>query len=221
MAKPAGMTSHDVVARVRSRFGFRKVGHAGTLDPSAEGVLILGLGRAATRRLDAFQGMEKEYLASLELGVNTDTQDADGIVTGRGDWHGVTEAALRAVLAKLSGARTQVPPMHSAIKRKGQPLYRLARRGLSVERKARPIVIHALELLDFDPPAARLRVRCSKGTYMRTLCAEIGDAVGCGAHLTALTRTRVGEFTLERALPLDVAMKMSREEMEARLLPAE
>ena len=221
VAKPAGPTSHDVVARVQSRFRFRKVGHAGTLDPSAEGVLILGLGRRATRRLGFYQGLGKEYLASLELGVSTDTQDADGEVTARGEWRGVTEEALRGALAELAGARMQVPPMFSALKRKGKPLYRLARRGVSVERKARPIVIEALELVEFAPPAALLRVRCSKGTYVRTLCAEIGEALGCGAHMRALTRTRVGEFTLERALSLDALLAMTREEMEKRMLPVE
>lgn len=221
MAKPGGMTSHDVVDAVRRRFRYRKTGHAGTLDPSAEGILVLGLGRTATRRLDVYQRMEKEYRASLELGVSTDTQDADGAVTGRKDWRGVTEEALRDALAKLGGARSQVPPMHSALKRKGQPLYRLARRGVTVERSPRPITIYELELCGFAPPEARLRVRCSKGTYVRTLCAEIGDALGCGAHMTKLTRTRVGEFTLERAIPLEALMKMSRAEMEALLLPAE
>lgn len=221
VAKPGGMTSHDVVDAVRRRFRYRKTGHAGTLDPSAEGVLVLGLGRAATRRLDVYQRMEKEYLASLELGVSTDTQDADGAVTERKDWRGVTEEALRDALAKLGGARSQVPPMHSALKRKGQPLYRLARRGVTVERSPRPIIIHELELRGFAPPEARLRVRCSKGTYVRTLCAEIGDALGCGAHMTKLTRARVGAFTLERAIPLEALMKMSRAEMEEKLLPAE
>lgn len=133
----------------------------------------------------------------------------------------MTEEALRGALAELAGARMQVPPMFSALKRKGEPLYRLARRGVSVERKARPIVIEALELVEFAPPAALLRVRCSKGTYVRTLCAEIGEALGCGAHMRALTRTRVGEFTLERALSLDALLAMTREEMEKRMLPVE
>lgn len=220
MAKPGGMTSHDVVDAVRRRFHYRKTGHAGTLDPSAEGVLVLGLGRAATRRLDVYQGMEKEYRASLELGVSTDTEDADGTVTERREWRGVTEDALRSALGKLSGARDQVPPMYSALKRKGQPLYRLARKGVTVDRSPRPIVIRELELCGFEPPGVRLRVRCSKGTYVRTLCAEIGDALGCGAHMTKLVRTRVGEFTLERAVPLEALMKMTRAEMEERLLPA-
>ena len=219
--KPAGWTSMDVCAKLRGILHEKRVGHAGTLDPSAEGVLILGLGRRATRRLGFYQGLGKEYLASLELGVSTDTQDADGEVTARGEWRGVTEEALRGALAVLAGARMQVPPMFSALKRKGEPLYRLARRGVSVERKARPIVIEALELVEFAPPAALLRVRCSKGTYVRTLCAEIGEALGCGAHMRALTRTRVGEFTLERALSLDALLAMTREEMEKRMLPVE
>lgn len=220
VAKPRGMTSHDVVDAVRRRFGYRKTGHAGTLDPSAEGVLVLGLGRAATRRLDRYQGMEKEYLAALELGVDTDTQDADGKVTGRGEWRGVTEASFRGALAGLSGARSQVPPMYSALKRGGKPLHRLARSGITVERLPRPIVIHEIELLHFAPPFARLRVRCSKGTYVRTLCAEIGGALGCGAHMTELVRTRVGDLALDRATPLAELLKMTRGEMESRLLPA-
>lgn len=181
---------------------------------------MLGLGRAATRRLDRYQGMEKEYLAALELGVDTDTQDADGKVTGRREWRGVTEASFRGALAGLSGARSQVPPMYSALKRGGKPLHRLARSGITVDRLPRPIVIHEIELLHFAPPFARLRVRCSKGTYVRTLCVEIGEALGCGAHMTELVRTRVGDLALDRATPLAELLKMTRGEMESRLLPA-
>jgi len=217
--KSAGMTSHDVVARVRRRFGYQKVGHAGTLDPMAEGVLVLGVGREATRRLSAIMGNDKEYRAVMVLGVVTDSQDAEGKVVERRPWSGVTEEATRATLERFTGPQDQVPPMHSALKHRGQPLYMLARRGVVVPREARPIRIHELELCGFDGPEVQLRIVCSKGAYVRTLCADIGDALGCGGHLKHLVRTRVGEFSLEDALLLDKVLRMSLEELEQKLVP--
>lgn len=217
--KSAGMTSHDVVAHVRRRFGCQKAGHAGTLDPMAEGVLVLGVGREATRRLSAIMGEDKEYRAVMMLGVATDSQDAEGKVLERKPWDGITKEAVLTALDRFKGAQSQVPPMHSALKHRGQPLYRLARRGLVVPREARPIFIHELELCAFEAPEVGLRIVCSKGMYVRTLCADIGDALGCGAHMKYLMRTRVGKFSIEDALPLDALLRMTPEEFEKRLLP--
>jgi len=217
--KSAGMTSHDVVARVRRRFGYQKAGHAGTLDPMAEGVLVLGVGREATRRLSEVMGRDKEYRAVMVLGVTTDSQDAEGKVVERKAWSGVTGEAIRATLARFVGLQRQVPPMHSALKRRGQPLYRLARRGLVVPREARPIRIHELELCGFAGPEAQLRLVCSKGAYVRTLCADIGDALGCGAHMKYLVRTRVGNYSLEAAVRLDELLRLSPDELEQKLVP--
>lgn len=219
--KSAGMTSHDVVAGIRRRFGYRKTGHAGTLDPMAEGVLVLGVGRDATRRLDSIMGEDKEYRAVMLLGVSTDSQDAEGRVLERRPWDGVTKEAILAALERFRGEQKQVPPMHSALKHKGQPLYRLARRGVVIPREARSVFIHELELCAFEGPEASLRIVCSKGMYVRTLCSDIGDALGCGAHMKYLVRTRVGGFGIEDALPLDELLRMTPEEFERRLLPVE
>jgi tRNA pseudouridine55 synthase len=217
--KPLGMTSHDVVARVRRRFGYHKVGHAGTLDPMAEGVLVIGVGREATRRLGEVMGHDKEYRAVMLLGVTTDSQDAEGKVLEMKAWSGVTREEIRATLARFKGLLSQVPPMHSALKRRGRPLYSLARRGVVVRREPRSIRIHELELCGFDGPEVRFRVVCSKGTYVRTLCADIGDALGCGAHLKRLVRTRVGSYLLETAMKLDELLRLSQEEFEGMLQP--
>lgn len=217
--KPVGPTSFDVVAKVRRRFGYRKVGHAGTLDPLAEGVLVLGLGRKATRRLGTFLGCDKEYLAEMVLGVTTDSQDSTGVVRERRDCSHVTEEGFRKALEAFDGEYRQTPPMYSALKYRGKPLYRLARRGLEVPRQARTVRIYELELRGFDPPAARVRVKCSKGTYVRTLCADIGERLGCGAHLAGLVRTRVGPFGLEDSLPLEDLLRLTHAELEERLVP--
>jgi tRNA pseudouridine55 synthase len=195
--KPAGMTSHDVVARVRRLAGQRRVGHGGTLDPPATGVLVLALGRAT--RLLPFLPMEpKRYLARIAFGAETDTLDASGTVTATADAGGVDEAAVRGALGGFLGPQEQVPPMVSAVKVGGERLYAKARRGESVERVARPIVIHALELVDFaggERPEATVEVTCSGGTYVRSLAADLGRRLGTLAHLAALRRTAAGQFT--------------------------
>jgi tRNA pseudouridine55 synthase len=195
--KPAGMTSHDVVARVRRLTGQRRVGHGGTLDPPATGVLVLALGRAT--RLLPFLPMEpKRYLARIAFGAETDTLDASGTVTATADAGGVDEAALRGALRGFLGPQQQVPPMVSAVKVGGERLYAKARRGESVERAARPIVVHALELVDFaggERPEATVEVTCSGGTYVRSLAADLGRRLGALAHLAALRRTAAGRFT--------------------------
>ena len=195
--KAAGMTSHDVVARVRRLAGQRRVGHGGTLDPPATGVLVLALGRA-TRLLPFLPTEPKRYLATVAFGAETDTLDAAGAVTATAETTGVDEAGLRAVMAGFVGPQLQVPPMVSAIKVGGERLYAKARRGEQVERAPRPIVVHALELLGFsagERPLATVEVVCSGGTYVRSLAADLGRAVGTLAHLAGLRRTAVGRFT--------------------------
>ena len=206
--KPAGMTSHDVVDAVRKILGVRRVGHTGTLDPQATGVLPLCVGRA-TRIAQFLTQADKEYVMTLCLGVTTDTLDAAGKETGRVEDIQVRREDLLAILPRFVGEIQQVPPIFSAKKYRGERLYRLARRGEKVERQPVAIRVHALELLEFASPFARLRATCSKGTYARSLCDDIGRALGCGGHLHALTRTRSGRFSLDGILTL--------EELEARV----
>jgi tRNA pseudouridine55 synthase len=195
--KPAGMTSHDVVARVRRLAGQRRVGHGGTLDPPATGVLVLALGRAT--RLLPFLPMEpKRYLARIAFGAETDTLDASGTVTATAETAGVDEPALRRALGGFLGPQQQLPPMVSAVKVGGERLYAKARRGESVKRATRPIVVHALELVDFaagERPEATVAVTCSGGTYVRSLAADLGRRLGTLAHLAGLRRTAAGQFT--------------------------
>jgi tRNA pseudouridine55 synthase len=203
--KPAGMTSHDVVARCRRALGERRVGHAGTLDPSATGVLILGVGRA-TRLLRFVEAAEKEYRTDAVFGVTTSTLDEDGEVTGGGDASALTEADVHAILPRFIGDIEQVPPMVSAIKVGGEALYRKARRGEEVDRPSRTVHIEELILESFvsgERPRATLRVRCSKGTYVRSLIDEIGSAVGTGAHVAGLRRVRVGRFGVDAATSIE------------------
>jgi len=200
--KEAGWTSHDVVAKVRGLLGGVKVGHAGTLDPAATGVLPLLVGRA-TRVAEYVVGWDKDYRAVLRLGETTDTQDATGTVLERHDVSRVTEEQLRDTVARFRGPQNQIPPMYSAVKIDGRPLYRIARAGGTVRREARPIVIHSVEILAIDGRDVTLDIVCSKGTYIRTLCADIGQALGVGGHLLALERRRVGALTIDQALTVD------------------
>ena len=203
--KPAGMTSHDVVAIVRRRLGERRVGHAGTLDPDATGVLVLGVGRA-TRLLRFVEGAEKEYEADVIIGIETTSQDASGDVVAEGDASAIRHGDVEAAAAKLTGEIEQIPPMVSAVKVGGERLYRKARRGEVVERAARRVTVHEMTLEAFEPGTrarARLRVRCSPGTYVRTLAHDLGRALGVGAHISRLRRTRVGPFEASGAIPLD------------------
>jgi tRNA pseudouridine55 synthase len=216
--KPAQITSHDVVARVRRLATQRRVGHGGTLDPPATGVLVLALGRA-TRLLPFLPTEPKRYLAEVAFGAETDTLDATGTVTASADAGGVDEAGLRAALAGFLGPQEQVPPMVSAIKVGGERLYAKARRGEEVERAPRPIVIHELELLGFvggERPQATLAVVCSGGTYVRSLAADLGRAVGTLAHLASLRRTAVGRFTEAEAHTLEELAEPGR--LEAAVL---
>jgi tRNA pseudouridine55 synthase len=201
--KPRGMTSHDVVAAVRCILGIKAVGHTGTLDPEASGVLVLCLGEA-TQFARFFESLEKTYWTVLQLGVCTDTQDSTGTVTRQHEVPPFTSAQLHTVLARFRGALQQVPPMYSAVKYRGQRLYRLARQGKTVTRQARDIFIRRVELLDQRATQITLSVTCSKGTYIRTLGEDIGLALGCGAHVLHLQRCRVGHFSLQDACSLSI-----------------
>jgi tRNA pseudouridine55 synthase len=216
--KEAGWTSHDVVTHVRGLLRGVKVGHAGTLDPAATGVLPVLVGRA-TRVAEYLVEWEKEYRAVLRLGETTDTQDATGAVLAKMDSIKVSEEALRGVMARFHGPQRQLPPMYSAVKVSGQPLYKAARAGKTVERQTRSIVIHELEILAFDGRDVTLRVVCSKGTYIRTLCADIGLALGVGGHLFALERRRVGPLSIEQASTIDqIAAQVSTGALQQHLI---
>jgi tRNA pseudouridine55 synthase len=199
--KPAGMTSHDVVDRVRQMSSQRRVGHAGTLDPLATGVLIVCLGQA-TRVAEYLMASDKVYQAQIRLGVTTDTHDAEGEVTATAEVD-VGEEEVREALASFVGSIQQMPPMYSALKREGTPLYKLARQGITVEREARSVEIYNIELLDWMPPLFTVQVECSPGTYIRALARDLGQKLDCGAHLQSLTRLASGQFTLEEAVSLD------------------
>jgi len=202
--KPAGWTSHDVVARMRRVLGTRKVGHSGTLDPDATGVLVLGAGRA-TRLLRFLTGLPKSYVGEIVLGAETSTLDASGEVTARHDMSAVGDDAVRAAAAALTGQIMQIPPMVSAVKVAGRRLHELAREGKTVERRPRPVTVHrfGLEPLHGEPGVWRAEVDCSSGTYVRSLAADLGAALGGGAHLRSLRRTAVGGFDLADACSMD------------------
>ena len=208
--KPAGWTSQDVTARLRRVFGTRRIGHGGTLDPMATGVLPVFVGRA-TRGVEFFEHADKTYEAVLRLGTVTDTQDSTGTVLEKRP-AAVTEAEFRDILPKFTGKIAQVPPMYSAIKVDGKKLYELARAGKEVDRKPREITIFSLELLEFSGETAKIRVHCSKGTYIRTLCHDIGAALGCGACMETLRRTAAGEYTLADSVGLDTLLNAERPE---------
>ena len=198
--KEQGFTSHDVVAKMRGICGQKKIGHTGTLDPAATGVLPVCLG-SGTKLCDMLADRDKEYVAELLLGVTTDTQDTTGTVLVEQAVK-VTEDEVRKVCESFVGDYNQIPPMYSALKVGGKKLYELAREGKSVERQARPVRILELEILQIALPVVKMRVVCSKGTYIRTLCDDIGRALGCGGAMKSLERTRVGAFTLENAVTL-------------------
>jgi len=202
VCKEVGWTSHDVVAKVRALLRGPKIGHAGTLDPAATGVLPILVGRA-TRIAEYLVNWDKEYRAVLRLGEITDTQDATGTVLARHATEHLTADMIRMAVARFQGRFTQVPPMYSAVKVGGVPLYRSARAGRSVERGAREVTIHAIEILGIAGREVDLRIVCSKGTYIRTLCADIGHVLGVGGHLLSLVRTRVGPLMIARAVTVD------------------
>ncbi len=212
--KPQGWTSQDVTARLRRVFNTRRIGHGGTLDPMATGVLPVFVGRA-TRGVEFFEHAEKTYETVLRLGITTDTEDISGTVLTQQDAF-VTGEMLEEVLKNFRGEILQVPPMYSALKVNGQKLVDLARKGKTVERKPRPITIHELTLLGMEAEGIRLRVRCSKGTYIRTLCKDIGEALGCGGCMAALRRISAGEYTIDEAVPLAQLLECENPEQYLR-----
>ncbi len=199
--KPPGITSHDAVERVRKLLKTRKVGHTGTLDPAASGVLPVCVGKA-TRMSQYLLKADKEYHLIAKLGETTDTQDAGGQLLTTKSWQGITREDVLRAISHFVGQIEQIPPMYSACKHNGKRLYQLAREGRWVERKPRRVTIHHLELISINMPLITLKASCSKGTYMRTLCADLGEELGCGAHLYELVRTRCGQFTIEEAISL-------------------
>ena len=199
--KPTGWTSHDVVGRVRRLTGERKVGHAGTLDPAATGVLPVALG-LATRSLEFLAGSSKTYLAEITFGVRTDSYDIDGIVQSVGTTEGIDETLLRRSLSNFCGIQQQIPPMHSAIQIDGRRLYELAREGSVIERSPRAIEIHEIELIEWNPPVVTVCIDCSKGTYIRSIAHDLGEIFDCGAYLSNLVRLRAGPFTIAEAWTL-------------------
>lgn len=211
--KPAGVTSHDVVDQVRRRLGERRVGHAGTLDPDATGVLLVGVG-SVTRLLRFLTALGKSYTGEVVLGVETDTLDAAGAVTARHEMGGIDlEAGRRLAAEHLVGPIMQVPPMVSALKVGGRRLHELAREGVEVERAPRPVVVHSLELDGTDDPGVwQLAVTCSSGTYIRSIAADLGRLLGGGAHLRALRRTAVGSFGVADAAPVETARLLTPRE---------
>lgn len=217
--KPRGLTSQQAVARVKRLFAARKAGHTGTLDPMADGLLPIGLGEA-TKFSQFLLDADKGYLASLHLGVTTTTADAEGEILEQKPVS-VTLANIEDVLHRFVGEQTQMPPMHSAIKVAGKPLYAYARAGIAVERKSRTIRINDIQLIDFKNNNVKIKVCCSKGTYIRVLAEDIGAALGCGAHLSALTREIAGGYTLAETVTFEALEAMTLAERMACLLPTE
>lgn len=212
--KPQGWTSQDVTARLRRVFGTRRIGHGGTLDPMATGVLPVFVGRA-TRAVEFFEHAEKTYETVLRFGITTDTEDMTGTVLTEENVS-FTEEQLQETLAAFRGEILQVPPMYSALKVNGQKLCDLARKGKTVERQPRPITIHELTLVERGENTLRLRVRCSKGTYIRTLCKDIGEKLGCGGCMESLRRVAAGEYTVDEALPLQTLLDTEEPEKYLR-----
>ena len=212
--KPQGWTSQDVTARLRRVFGTRRIGHGGTLDPMATGVLPVFVGRA-TRAVEFFEHAEKNYETVLRLGITTDTEDMTGTVLTEENVS-FTEEQLQETLAAFRGEILQVPPMYSALKVNGQKLCDLARKGKTVERQPRPITIHELTLVERGENTLRLRVRCSKGTYIRTLCKDIGEKLGCGGCMESLRRVAAGEYTVDEAVPLQTLLDTEEPEKYLR-----
>jgi tRNA pseudouridine55 synthase len=216
--KPTDHTSHDVVARLRRKLQMKRIGHAGTLDPMATGLLIMLIGKA-TKISQYLISLDKEYEGTVELGKVTDSQDAQGQVMETKPVPALTEAELRAAMQGFLGDQYQTPPMYSAIKIDGVPLYKSARKGEEVEREPRFIRVSNFELTRFGLPAFDFRLRCSKGTYVRTIAHDLGQRLGCGAHLAALRRTATDRFHVAQALTLDEIEKLSLPEIDRRLIP--
>lgn len=215
--KPADHTSHDVIARLRGILKMKRIGHAGTLDPMATGVLVVLVGKA-TRVSQYLMSLDKEYTGTIKLGQVTNTQDAEGEVLETRPVPPLTEAEVLAAMKTFVGDQYQMPPMFAAIKIDGVPLYKMARKGEEVEREPRFIRIASFELTRFALPEIDFVVRCSKGTYVRTIAHDLGQKLGCGGHLSALRRTATGQFTISQCLTLEQIQALSRPELDKKLL---
>ena len=216
--KPAGPTSHDVVDAIRRKFQIKKVGHCGTLDPNATGLLIIVLGRG-TKLSEKLMGDDKVYEGALKLGISTDSYDADGEILETKTVPPVTLEQLNELAAPFVGDQMQVPPMVSAIKKNGVPLYKLARKGIVVEREPRLIHVYNFRFTGYSEPFGEFRLACTKGTYVRSIAHELGQKIGCGAHLATLRRSVSGKFDIADALPLEKILQMSLSELEKRVIP--
>jgi tRNA pseudouridine55 synthase len=214
--KEKGMTSHDVVDLVRKKFRIKKVGHAGTLDPNATGVLVLLLGKA-TKLSGTFSNEDKEYIATMKLGEKTDSADCDGSLISTREIRS-SEQEIRKAMAGFIGEMEQLPPMLSAKRVNGKRLYDLARKGIDVKRRPQKIIIKKMDIMEIALPFIRFRTLCSKGTYVRRLAEDIGERLGCGAHLTELNRVRSGSFSLERAIFLSTLLDMDRETLDENII---
>jgi tRNA pseudouridine55 synthase len=216
--KPAGPTSHDVVDAIRRRFGIKKVGHCGTLDPNATGLLIIVLGRG-TKLSERLMGDDKVYEGSIKFGVTTNSYDADGEVLETKPVPPLTLEQLNEHAAQFIGDQMQMPPMVSAIKKDGVPLYKLARKGIEVEREPRLIHIYNFRFTSYSEPLAEFRLACTKGTYVRSVAHDLGQKLGCGAHLATLRRSVSGKFDVANAMPLDNVLNLTAIELEKRVIP--
>jgi tRNA pseudouridine55 synthase len=216
--KPAGPTSHDVVDAVRRHFQIKKVGHCGTLDPNATGLLILVLGKA-TRLSERLMSDDKVYEGTIKFGEATSSYDADGDLTGSLPVPPMTVDDISAMADSFVGDLLQMPPMVSAVKKDGVPLYKLARKGIEVERKERLVHIYSFKINSYSEPLATFRIACTKGTYVRALAHDLGQKAGCGAHLAALRRTSSGKFDVANALTLDQILALSHAQLEPRVIP--
>jgi tRNA pseudouridine55 synthase len=216
--KPVGPTSHDVVDAIRRKFGIKKVGHCGTLDPNATGLLIIVLGRG-TKLSERLMGDDKVYEGTVKFGETTDSYDCDGELVASMPVPALTLEQLNEEASKFIGDQMQIPPMVSAIKKNGVPLYKLARKGVEVEREPRLIHIYNFRFTEYTEPFGKCRVACTKGTYIRSLAHDLGQKLCCGAHLTALRRSASGKFDVADALPLDTVLKLTTAELEKRVMP--
>jgi tRNA pseudouridine55 synthase len=216
--KPAGPTSHDVVDAIRRKFGIKKVGHCGTLDPNATGLLIIVLGRG-TKLSEKLMGDDKVYEGAVKFGVATDSYDADGEITESRPVPPLNLAQLNEAAAAYVGDLMQTPPMVSAIKKEGVPLYKLARKGIEVEREPRLVHIYNFRFNDYQEPLGRFTIACTKGTYVRSIAHELGRKLGCGAHLASLRRTASGKFDIADATPLADVLELTTAELEKKVIP--
>ncbi len=216
--KPAGPTSHDVVDAIRRKFAIKKVGHCGTLDPNATGLLLIVLGRG-TKLSEKLMGDDKVYEGTVKFGETTDSYDAAGKIISTAPVPPLTLDQLNAAAAAFTGDQMQTPPMVSAIKKDGVPLYKLARKGIEIAREPRLVHIYNFRFTSCEPPLARFVIACTKGTYIRTIAHELGQKLGCGAHLAALRRTVSGKFDIADATPLDTVLNWTPADLEKRVIP--